>query len=109
MIKADHDSTITHVEAAQPKFRTNLPENTVRERSLDPMGSPLHSLVNIRVIKNDTRTLASQLQCHDFEIALCRRLQYLASRDGAPSERNLLNERMMADRVTYGVAWVRRR
>jgi hypothetical protein len=76
-----------------------------RRDSLNPMSSPFHCLIKIRVVENNTRTLASQFQCYDFEITLCRRLQNLSSRDNAPSERNFFDEWMMADCVAYGVAY----
>jgi hypothetical protein len=37
---------------------------------LNPLRNPLHSLIKIRVLKNDTWALASQLQRYHFEITL---------------------------------------
>lgn len=61
------------------------------------MSSPLDSLLEVGVIKNDCRTLPSQFQCDDFQISLGRRFENFASRESTACEYNFLNEWMFAN------------
>lgn len=54
------------------------------------VGSPIHRLVEIRIVEDDVGALASKLKSNGLEIALCGRLHDLASNESAAGKGNLV-------------------
>jgi hypothetical protein len=61
---------------------------------------PLHSLINVRVIEDDGRTLPSKLQRHILEIGFGSSLEDRSSRQRASGERDLFDLRVFRDSLS---------
>lgn len=71
----------------------------------DSSGSPFQSLLQIRIIKNNRRTLPSQFKRNLFQIRLRSCLKYFTSSESASRERNLLNPWVLSNGLARGISY----
>jgi len=73
------------------------------ENAQNAINSPLHSLINVRIIENDARTLSTQLEADFLQVASCSCFHDLPTRESTPSKCNLVDYHAFTDRLTRGV------
>ena len=83
------------------------PQLSLRNDPQESTGSPLNRLVQIRIVKDDGRTLATKLKRNIFQVSLRRSFQDLATRECASCERNLFDFGMLSNRLTDSPPYAR--
>jgi hypothetical protein len=73
------------------------------ENAQNAINSPLDSLINIRVVKNDARTFSTKLEADFLQVASCGCFHDLPTRESTPSKCNLVDYHAFTDRLTRGV------
>jgi hypothetical protein len=68
----------------------------------DALRGVLYRLVEVRVVKDDVRALASELERHLFQVRLGRRLHDLSADGGGSGERDLVDAGVGREGVAHG-------